>query len=246
MFTARSILSLAATSTATQCSAALPTIATTIAPMKNSLSPTVSAASEIEPTRISDMHADRDAGDGERDHGAAHGPRLAVDLVLGVEQVLVGAQREDQAGDVASRSGSAPRSARGARRRCRSRRAPAPGRAGPRPRPSRRSPASPARRRRAGASPTARWRRCARTSAFSRPLEAADEHRRAQHEQDVAEDRADHRRLDDLVQALVQREESDDQLGGVAERDVQQAADARARARARAPRWRGPSGQRSG
>ena len=44
-----------ATSTATQCSAALPTIATTTAPMKNSLRPTDLAASEIDPTRISDM-----------------------------------------------------------------------------------------------------------------------------------------------------------------------------------------------
>ena len=48
-------MSLAATRTATQCSAALPTIATTIAPMKNSLSPTFFAVSEIELTRISDM-----------------------------------------------------------------------------------------------------------------------------------------------------------------------------------------------
>ena len=55
MLTARSILSLRATSTATQCSAALPTIATTITPMKNSESPTDSEASEIEPTRISDI-----------------------------------------------------------------------------------------------------------------------------------------------------------------------------------------------
>ena len=39
MFTARSILSFMATSTATQCSAALPTMATTMTPMKNSLSP---------------------------------------------------------------------------------------------------------------------------------------------------------------------------------------------------------------
>ena len=55
MLTARSILSLRATSTATQCSAALPTIATTITPMKNSERPIASEASEIEPTRISDM-----------------------------------------------------------------------------------------------------------------------------------------------------------------------------------------------
>ena len=62
-------------------------------------------------------------------------------------------------------------------------------------------------------------------------LQAADEHRGAHDEQDVAEDRADQRRLDDLLQALVEREEGDDQLGRVAERDVQEAADARARAR---------------
>ena len=55
MFTARSILSLAATSTATQCSAALPTIATTNTPTKNSESPMSCEASSIEPTRISLM-----------------------------------------------------------------------------------------------------------------------------------------------------------------------------------------------
>ena len=55
MLTARSILSFYATSTATQCSAALPTIATTITPMKNSESPIDSEASLIEPTRTSDI-----------------------------------------------------------------------------------------------------------------------------------------------------------------------------------------------
>ena len=55
MLTARSILFLNATRTATQCSAALPTIATTITPMKNSERPIVSDASLIEPTRISDI-----------------------------------------------------------------------------------------------------------------------------------------------------------------------------------------------
>ena len=44
-----------ATRTATQCSAAFPTIATTITPMKNSLSPIDSEAASIEPTRISDI-----------------------------------------------------------------------------------------------------------------------------------------------------------------------------------------------
>ena len=52
-------MSFFATSTATQCSAALPTIATTIAPMKNSESPTASEASLIEPTRISDISPTR-------------------------------------------------------------------------------------------------------------------------------------------------------------------------------------------
>src|SRR3954469_11930933 len=55
MLTARSILSFIATSTATQCSAALPTIATTITPIKNSESPTDSEASVIEPTSTSDI-----------------------------------------------------------------------------------------------------------------------------------------------------------------------------------------------
>src|SRR6186997_1577475 len=55
MFTARSILSLRATSTATQCSAALPTIATTITPMKNSVRPIDSEASAIDPTSTSDI-----------------------------------------------------------------------------------------------------------------------------------------------------------------------------------------------
>ena len=53
MFTARSILSFAATSTATQCSAALPTIATTNTPTKNSDRPMSSEASLIEPTSTS-------------------------------------------------------------------------------------------------------------------------------------------------------------------------------------------------
>src|SRR3954451_4430919 len=55
MLTARSILSFIATSTATQCSAALPTIATTMTPMKNSERPTDSEASVIEPTSTSDI-----------------------------------------------------------------------------------------------------------------------------------------------------------------------------------------------
>jgi hypothetical protein len=62
-------------------------------------------------------------------------------------------------------------------------------------------------------------------------LAPADEHRGAHDQQDVAEDRADDRRLDDLLQPGVQREERDDELGEVAEGDVEEAADARAGAR---------------
>ena len=61
-------------------------------------------------------------------------------------------------------------------------------------------------------------------------LEPADQHRGAHDEQDVAEDRADQRRLDDLLQPLLEGEEGDDQLGRVAERDVEEAADAGTRA----------------
>ena len=163
MLTARSILSLWATRTATQCSAALPTIATTITPMKNSLRPTDSEASEIEPTRISDIRPTASAGDRQHRDRAAYAPAesgLLLVLVHGVEQVAVRLQREEQPGDVGGdqddRDGE--REVLDGRvvvddlvgRR----------RAGPCLRPARRSPASAARRRRATASSTARWRRC--------------------------------------------------------------------------------------
>ena len=74
MLTARSILSLRATRTATQCSAALPTIATTITPMKNSERPTASEASEIEPTRISDITPTAIPAIEQHQHRAPHAP----------------------------------------------------------------------------------------------------------------------------------------------------------------------------
>src|SRR6516164_2802646 len=57
MFTARSILSLDAATTATKCSAALPTIATTNAPTKNCDKPISRAACSIESTRMLLMSA---------------------------------------------------------------------------------------------------------------------------------------------------------------------------------------------
>ena len=89
-------------------------------------------------------------------------------------------------------------------------------------------------------------RRARAAEDLSVAAEAADEHRGAHHEQDVADDRADDRRLHDLVEAGLEREQRDDQLRRVAERDVQQAADARARSAPPAPPSRGPSAPRSG
>ena len=62
-----------------------------------------------------------------------------------------------------------------------------------------------------------------------RRLDAADEHRRSHHQQDVAEDRAGDRRLHDLVEPLLEREERDDQLRRVAEGHVHDPADPGAR-----------------
>jgi hypothetical protein len=55
MLTEMAILSRAAKYTDTQCSAALPTTATTITPTKNGDSPMVSDATVMEWTRISDI-----------------------------------------------------------------------------------------------------------------------------------------------------------------------------------------------
>ena len=57
--------------------------------------------------------------------------------------------------------------------------------------------------------------------------QAAEQDARAEDEQQVADDRAGDRRLDDLDQAGLEREERDDQLGDVAERRVEDAADLR-------------------
>ena len=99
MLTERSILSLIATSTATQCSAALPTIATTITPMKNSLRPIDSEAASIEPTRISDITptatpATASAITEER----IDQPQVSSCSVVavGVEELPVGAQAEEE------------------------------------------------------------------------------------------------------------------------------------------------------
>ena len=64
-------------------------------------------------------HADRHAGEGQGDHALAHRPRLAdvvLGAVLGVEEVLMRAQREDQPGHVGAAAGRRrrrPRSPRG-------------------------------------------------------------------------------------------------------------------------------------
>ena len=58
---------------------------------------------------------------------------------------------------------------------------------------------------------------------LARRLEPPGEHRCPQAEQEVADDRAGDRRLDDVDQPLLEGEQADDDLGGVAERGVQQA-----------------------
>ena len=142
----------------------------------------------------------------------------------------MGPRREEQAGRVGDDQDDATRRSRGARPRRRSRPAPRP--AGqPSPWTSSKTPgitiAATAR------SSIVDWTLAAVRSNFCtllRPPQAAHEHRRPHHQQDVPEDRADDRGLDHLVQPASEREQGDDQLRRVAEGDVEQAADAGARA----------------
>ena len=62
--------------------------------------------------------------------------------------------------------------------------------------------------------------------------EAADEEREPEHEHAVCENRADERRLDDLEEAVVQREQRDEELRQVAQRGLDDARAARAEPRA--------------
>ena len=85
--------------------------------------------------------------------------------------------------------------------------------------------------RRARAAPSwprrARQRRDHPRAVGAEPLhavaDAADEERDPEHEHAVGEDRADERRLHDVDEALVQREERDEELGQVAERRLDDA-----------------------
>ena len=225
MFTARSILSFMATSTATQCSAALPTMATTMTPMKNSLSPSFEAASEIEPTRISDITPTATPAIASSDDRLAHRPRLAVLRVvgLGVEEVAVGLQREPQARHVGedqhARHGGRQALDRGVVVHALGARL--------------RQPApvdqlvDRGHDQRGGRQQQHRGlRRGGRAvEVLAVAPEPAEEHRGPEHEQHVAHDRADDRGLDHLVQPCAEREEGDDELRRVAEGDVEQAAD---------------------
>jgi hypothetical protein len=168
---------------------------------------------------------------GQHRHRLAHAPRLASVLILvvgRVEEALVGLEREDQAGGVGEQqderhadgqlleiggelaalgAGVGEAAARhqledGRHDECRGREQ---------------------QHERLGA-------RCRAIEDLTLALATADEHRGAHHEQDVAEDGSHDGRLDDLLEPLVESEEGDDELGRVAEGDVQEAADARARA----------------
>ena len=61
-------------------------------------------------------------------------------------------------------------------------------------------------------------------------LESANEERRSEDEQQIGENRADERGLDDVDQSGAQRKDGDEQLGQVAERRLQDAGGARAKA----------------
>ena len=67
--------------------------------------------------------------------------------------------------------------------------------------------------------------RLKRCTGWRSPPTSADG---AEHQQHVADDRAGQRRLDQVRQSLAEREDSDDELRSVAERRIQQAADATA------------------
>ena len=216
MLTARSILSLRATSTATQCSAALPTIATTIAPMKNSLSP-----ADLGAPRRSSRRGSRDItptatpaiASATTERRTLHGaPCSCSSSPAGLKRSRCVRSEKSSPADVGEDQDDRDDRARAARRSSRSRRARRRAAAGPCPRPARRSPASPARRPRAAASRTARRRRV-RLKRWRLAAEAADEHRGAHHEQDVADDRADDRGLRrPRAGPCVEREQGDDQL----------------------------------
>ena len=251
MFTARSILSFAATSTATQCSAALPTIATTNTPTKNSDRP-------ISSRRLRDR-ADEDlATSGRRapprsasrpsdlrDRPAA--PRCSCVLArVRVEERrgASSARRTGRRRSVSIRMIATP-SERCSTVACRSPRAPRRRRAGRRRGSAGTAPAGSARRAPAAASPTARARRCALKVCLSRfqpptSIDAPSTSRMLPMIEPTIE------AFTTSWRPSLQREEGDDQLGRVAERHVQQAADARARSGPPAPRSPRPSAPPSG
>ena len=175
-------------------------------------------------------HADQHAGDRQRDHRGPHRPAPAVLVpVLGVEDVAVGLQREEEAGDV----GDDEDDRDGEREVLDGRavvddlgagagQALALDQLEDRRHQQRRGRQQQHRRLDAGAGPA---------EGLLLAAQPAGQHRGAEHQQDVADDRADDRGLDHLLEPLAEREEGDDQLRRVAEGDVEQAADAGARSR---------------
>ena len=71
------------------------------------------------------------------------------------------------------------------------------------------------------------WARAAVTlNLWTLKLQATGEYRCAEDQQNIADDRTRERRLDDGIKSLAQRHDRDDELRRVAERGVQQPADA--------------------
>ena len=207
--------------TAVECSAALPTIATTITPTKTSVSPSVRLASSTAPTSTSLIQAtkavatSRTTDDFRLTPAATSWRAASASSPVGVVQVLVRDEAEDQVQDVGDDQDHADRQAQlvldaggvGADQRVEDRRDDQAdggqdhqGRAHARGR------------------PVERW---------IEDSEPARQQARPQDQQEVADDAARQRRLDHVVEPLEQREQGDDQLGGVAEGGVQKAPDAR-------------------
>ena len=243
MLTDRSIWSLRATSTATQCSAALPTIATTTAPMKNSDSPSDSEAACDRSDEHLGHHSDQD-----RPRRRASPPTCATDqpqspllLVGGIETPGASCSENKQPEDVGRRS-ARPRLQSGDHLH-------------------RRAEIEVARRRRRGSPrPSTSWN----TAGTANAAAAEHQHRGSGRSRSVRLKRCPSRprpptsiaapstsrmlpMIDPIRVALTsswrpsaEREQGDDQLRRVAEGDVQETADPPHLSARPAPRWRGP------
>jgi hypothetical protein len=215
MPTLRSSRFLRAPENAEAISAAPPTSATTMNPTKAGVIPNASAACCTERTKISLTRAIKHRDAGQRGQGQTQGPRRFARLrVFGAaEELAMRLEREEHPQPVSGYQQQRQAHAQ----LLRERRAP-------------RGVGFRDRRRNQERDRGQEQQRCLKAGA--RPvvflqvvLHAAEQERRAQHEQRVGDDRAGDRRLHQHVLSGAQGGEGYDQLGQVAERGVEQATD---------------------